>query len=132
MPTLRSTAFLVAGFGLAVACFGLVPTWGTAAVASVVVGGFYFSAMTTLNTLVQFLADENMRGRISSLFVIGWAGLVPIGGLWQGIFASTFGARRTLVVAGLVTAAYALIVALFVRSESPSMPMHLSVEGSAS
>ena len=37
--------------------------WTAAFVAVVVVGGFYFSAMTTLNTLVQYLADENMRGQ---------------------------------------------------------------------
>jgi MFS family permease len=134
MPTLRSSALLVTGFGLSVAAFGLVPTWQMAFVASVVVGGFYFSAMTTLNTLVQFLADEQMRGRISSLFVIGWAGLVPIGGLWQGIFASSFGVRPTLVVAGCVTAAYALFVAVAFghRYAAIPMPVHVSVEGSAS
>lgn len=110
VPTLRSASSLVAAFGVAVALFGLVPSWNLAIVAIIFVGGFYFSAMTTLNTLVQFLADEQMRGRISSLFVIGWAGLVPIGGLWQGIFASAFGARTTLVIAGCVTAAYAIVV----------------------
>jgi MFS family permease len=133
MPTLRSTSLLVAGFGLAVAAFGLVPTWGTAIVAIVVVGGFYFSAMTTLNTLVQYLADENMRGRISSLFVIGWAGLVPIGGLWQGAFASAYGPRATLVVAGCVTAAYAIIVAVVFggrHATTHQTPMTLSVEAS--
>ena len=128
IPTLRSTSVLVACFGLAVAAFGLVPTWTGALVAIVIVGGFYFSAMTTLNTLVQYLADENMRGRISSLFVIGWAGLVPIGGLWQGLFAGTFGVRATLVVAGCVTAVYALFVALVFggRHETARVPFNVS------
>jgi hypothetical protein len=133
MPTLRSTSLLVACFGLAVAAFGLVPTWTGALVAIVIVGGFYFSAMTTLNTLVQYLADENMRGRISSLFVIGWAGLVPIGGLWQGLFAGRFGVRTTFVVAGCVTAAYAMFVALVFggRHETASVPLHISQDAAS-
>ncbi len=112
MPTLRSAAFLVTGFGLSVAAFGQAPTWSAALVVSVITGVFYFSAMTTLNTLIQFLVDENMRGRISSLFVICWAGLVPIAGLWQGIVASRHGVRTSMVIAGVVTAAYALSVAV--------------------
>jgi hypothetical protein len=46
-----------------------------------------------------------------SLFHIGWAGLVPIGALWQGVLITIIGVRPTLVVAGAVTAAYALVVA---------------------
>ncbi len=68
--------------------------------------------MTTLSTLLQYLADETMRGRMSSLMVIGWAGLVPIGGLWQGLFASAFGVRPTMILAGSVTAAFALGMAV--------------------
>lgn len=112
IPTLRSTAFLVAAFGGSVALFSRASSWTMALALSVVVGVFYFSAMTTLNTLVQYLADENMRGRISSLFVIGWAGLVPIAGLWQGFVASRAGVRTSMLIAGTVTAAYALVVAL--------------------
>lgn len=110
VPTFRSSALLVAGFGISVATFGSVRTWGVALAASVVVGAFYFSGMTSLNTLLQHLADEPMRGRISSLFVICWAGLVPIGGLWQGLSASAYGVRTTMLVAGSVTALFALSV----------------------
>ena len=53
---------------------------------SVVVGVFYFSAHDDAeHARAVPSSDENMRGRISSLFVIGWAGLVPIAGLWQGV-----------------------------------------------
>jgi MFS transporter, DHA1 family, staphyloferrin A biosynthesis exporter len=110
IPTLRSTALLVAGFGASVVAFSRAPTWTAALVLSIVVGVFYFSAMTTLNTLVQFLADEQMRGRISSLFVMGWAGLVPFAGLWQGLVASRTNVRTSMLIAGLVTAVYALAV----------------------
>jgi MFS family permease len=112
VPTLRYSALLVAGFGASVAAFGSMRTWPMALALSVVVGIFYFSGMTTLNTLLQYLADEKMRGRISSLFVICWAGLVPLGGLWQGLSAARNGVRVTMILAGCITAAYALGVAL--------------------
>ncbi|MEX2393840.1 MAG: MFS transporter [Actinomycetota bacterium] len=127
MPTLRSTALLVAAFGASVAIFGVIPTWTGAYVMSVLVGVCYFSAMTTLNTLVQSLTDENMRGRISSLFVIGWAGLVPIGGLWQGAFAGTYGVQKTMLLAGTITTVYALLVALLRgNKEAPRAALEVS------
>lgn len=116
IPTLRTVALLVAGFGVSVAAFGQAPSYPVALGLAVVVGAFYFSGMTTLNTLVQSLADEQMRGRISSLFLIGWAGLVPIGGLWQGAFAGAHGIRTTMFISGAVTTIYALLIAVFVRS----------------
>jgi hypothetical protein len=112
MPTLRSAALLVVGFGVSVAVFGRSPTWTVALLMSVVVGIFYFSATTTLNTLVQFHVDEHVRGRISSLFVICWAGLVPIAGLWEGFVASRTSVRTSMLIAGCVTATYALGIAL--------------------
>jgi MFS family permease len=111
-PTLRSAALLVAAFGASVAGFAASPTWTIALALSVVTGVFYFSGMTTFNTLVQHLTDESMRGRMSSLFLICWAGLVPIGGLWQGIVAARIGVRPTMMLAGAVTALYALLVVI--------------------
>lgn len=121
MPTLRSAALLVAGFGAGVALFGQSPNWTIAMILSVVVGVFYFSATTTLNTLVQFHVEEHMRGRISSLFVICWAGLVPIAGLWEGFVASRTSVRTSMLIAGCVTAAYALGVALLRGGSEPAV-----------
>jgi MFS family permease len=109
VPTLRSVGFLVAGFGASVSIFASAPTWTWALVLVIPVGLLYFSAMTTINTLLQFLADDARRGRMLSLFQVGWAGLVPVGGLWLGIVAAAQGARFALGLAGVVTATYALI-----------------------
>ncbi len=108
-PTFSSAALLVAGFGASLVLLGRMTSWTGAMGVMVIVGAFYFSGMTSLNTLIQSLADENKRGRIMSLFVIGWAGLVPIAGLWQGAVAQTYGVRTTITIAGSVTAAYSLL-----------------------
>jgi sugar phosphate permease len=114
-PSFTSSTLLVAGFGASLILLGRTSSWPAALAVMVLVGIFYFSAMTSLNTLIQSLADENKRGRIMSLFVIGWAGLVPIAGLWQGAFAQRHGVQTTISVAGSVTAVYSLLVLLLRR-----------------
>jgi MFS family permease len=112
-PGMASAAALVAAFGISFVLFGLAPTWPVALVMVAVVGAFYFWAMTTINALLQGLADDARRGRVMALFVVAWAGLVPIGALWQGAFAEAFGARAAVSAAGTITAAYALAVLAF-------------------
>ncbi len=105
-PTMASTALVVGAFGLAFIVFGLAPTWPLVLLASTVVGGLYFWGMTSINALLQSLADDAKRGRLMALFVVGWAGLVPVGALWQGAFAEAFSVRAAVVAAGAITAAY--------------------------
>lgn len=115
-PTMFAATALVAAFGVSFALFGLAPTWPLALVAVTVVGAFYFWAMTTINALLQALADETKRGRLMSLFIVGWAGLVPIGALWQGAVAEAQGARFAVILAGVITAAAALVTLVARRS----------------
>lgn len=122
-PTFTSATLLVAGFGVSLILLGRASSWPVAMAVMVLVGIFYFSAMTSLNTLIQSLADENKRGRIMSLFVIGWAGLVPIAGLWQGALAQRHGVQTTITVAGSVTAAYSLLVLVLRRRRRARIPV---------
>ena len=54
---------------------------------AVVVGFCYFSMTTALNTMLQHLADDEQRGRIMSLFVVTWGGVIPIGAIFMGAAA---------------------------------------------
>ncbi|MEX2625379.1 MAG: MFS transporter, partial [Ilumatobacteraceae bacterium] len=118
-PTLASTTTLVALFGASFVAFGLMPTWPLALVASVLLGGFYFWAMTTINALLQSLVEDAYRGRVMALFMVGWAGLIPIGALWQGLFAEAFGTRSVIVVGGTIVAVYAVATLLLARRSVP-------------
>jgi MFS family permease len=121
VPTLRALGLQVAAFGFSVVAFAVAPTWNWALVLVVPVGTLYFWAMTTINTLLQFLSDDAHRGRVLSLFQVGWAGLIPMGGLWLGAVSAAQGAQFALALAGGVTAAYALIAsAAPVRVRQPA------------
>ena len=111
-PTLRSAGLLVAGFGASLAVFGTTDSWPVALVAIAVVGAFYFAGMTSLSTLLQLAVEDSHRGRVTSLFQLGWAGLIPFAGLWEGMVAAAAGVSTAVVLAGLVTAVAPLLLLL--------------------
>lgn len=115
-PTFRAGVLLTGAFGTTLGAFSMTSSWPLALILLALLGGCYLSAMTSLNTLIQMLADDNKRGRVMALFTVAWGGLVPVGGLWQGQLAGTIGADRTMGVAGAVTALVAAVVLLRPRA----------------
>jgi hypothetical protein len=57
-----------------------------------------------------------------SLFVVGWAGLLPLGALWQGAVAEAHGVRTALAAAGTITACYAGVAYLIGRYRASGGP----------
>ena len=61
----------------------------------VIAGLFHGVAITLSQTLVQLLARNDMRGRATSLFAMGF-GLMPLGALPMGLAIDAFGAQRAV------------------------------------
>jgi MFS family permease len=108
VPGLRAALGWLIGFGVASVVFGLARSWGLALGAATLVGFCYFSMTTVLATLLQHLADDAKRGRIMSLFVMTWGGIIPIGAVCMGALADAVGAPAVVVIASTVCVAYAL------------------------
>ncbi len=47
-------------------------------------GFFYFVVITSLSTTIQVNVEDSHRGRIMGLWMMAWAGLVPVGNLIAG------------------------------------------------
>jgi MFS family permease len=109
--TLRGSALQMVIYGVALAAFALSRSLAFALAAQIVVGYFYFSVMTNLQTLVQRIVDDDKRGRVMSLFQVAWAGLIPFGGFAMGAVADSLGVVPTLVGAGACCFAIALAIA---------------------
>ena len=60
------------------------------------------------NTLVQMSVPNELRGRVMSVYTTIFAGTTPIGGLFQGALASSFGTDVSILVGGLVCVLIAL------------------------
>jgi MFS family permease len=58
--------------------------------------------MATGNTLLQTLVDDDMRGRIMSLYAMAIGGMMPLGSLLAGTVAGWIGAPWTVFAGGSV------------------------------
>ena len=106
--------------------------WMTGSLAAIGIIGFSFSrnewlsflcmALTgmglmgssvTVNTIVQSIVDEDMRGRVVSIYSTFFIGAAPLGHLAAGWLAEQIGAPRTFTVCGLLCAVAVVIYALY-------------------
>lgn len=67
--------------------------------------------MAASNTVLQTLVDDDKRGRVMSLFMMAFLGMLPWGSLVVGALAGRIGVHRTLMLEGAVCLAGALAFA---------------------
>ena len=98
-------------FGGALVGFALSRTlWISLAI--LVLAGFGMMVLiTACNTLLQTVVDDEMRGRVMSLYAMSFFGMGPWGNLLAGALASAMGAPFTIVVAGTVCLACGIVFA---------------------
>jgi MFS family permease len=70
------------------------------------------SCVAVVNTLLQQLVTDEMRGRVMSMFILSFIGTMPIGNLIAGAAAERFGAPHTLAAGGLIIAVFIVTVTL--------------------
>lgn len=68
--------------------------------------------MASSNTMLQTLADDEMRGRVMSFYTMAFMGTAPFGSLIAGSSAKVLGAPHTLLIGGV---SCIVGVALFIR-----------------
>ncbi len=108
--TLRRSTLESVGFGVTLAVFGVAKSIELALVTQLLIGYFYFSIMTNLQTLIQQVVDESKRGRVMSLFQVAWGGLVPFGSLSMGFLAGPLGTSRTILIGAGICALYGIVM----------------------
>lgn len=100
----KGKMLVTAGIGFAIAMIAFA--WSRNAYLSlgllVLVGGFNMTWQTTVNTLLQTYADEELRGRVMACYTITALGMQPLGQGPMGITVATFGPAWALTLgAGL-------------------------------
>src|SRR4029079_1243988 len=73
------------------------------------------SCVAVVNTLLQKLVTDEMRGRVMSMFILSFIGTMPIGNFIAGSASHRFGAPRTLAVGGIVISLFATAMIFFNR-----------------
>jgi MFS family permease len=65
-------------------------------------------ATATMNTAIQTLVSDRMRGRVMSFYAMAFIGVTPVGSLIGGALATGLGAPLTVAVGGIACVALAL------------------------
>jgi MFS family permease len=64
----------------------------------------------SINSLLQTITPDHLRGRIMSLYVLFFVGMMPFGSLQAGFVADQFGAKISLRIGAIIVACVALII----------------------
>jgi len=83
------------------------------------VGAAYFAVITSLSTVLQEHLDDSVRGKVMALWIMGFGGTVPFGGLAGGWIAERTSITTMVLVGAAVAVALAVVFDLR-RSPEPA------------
>ncbi|HKS08711.1 MAG TPA: MFS transporter [Pyrinomonadaceae bacterium] len=113
----RRKGWLVVGgsiaFGVCIAAFALSPRLTMSLAFLFGLGFSLVVCVSTINTLLQKLVTDQMRGRVMSMFILSFMGTMPIGNIVAGTASNHFGPQHTLATGGIIVALVATGVAIF-------------------
>jgi len=92
-------------YGAAVALTGLVRNYWVALAALMLFGGAYLAIASTINTSIQLVVADHLRGKVISVYLACLTGALPLGLLAWGWASDATSLRATTVVAGLLLVA---------------------------
>lgn len=124
----RTTRVALGLFAVALAVFGTTRQAPVAFIAAFVLGAAYFVVVTALSTTLQMRVPDAVRGRVMGLWMMAWAGLVPLGGLVAGPIIDRLGIDVVLLFGAVVAAVLAAVMDL--RDPELREP-HLGTTGTA-
>ena len=76
----------------------------------VMLAGFGMMSQTTItNTIIQTTVSTEMRGRVISYYVMAFAGMQPLGGLFIGTVSHYIGAQNTILAEGIAALFIAVV-----------------------
>jgi len=58
--------------------------------------------LSSSNTILQIITEEDKRGRVLSFFALSVMGMSPFGNLIAGVLANKIGAPNTVLISGVV------------------------------
>ncbi|MDP4291556.1 MAG: MFS transporter, partial [Bacteroidota bacterium] len=98
-------------FGLGLIAVSFSHTFLISMILMVVVGLGMLLQMTSCNTILQTIVDDDKRGRVMSFYAMAFAGTAPFGSLMAGGLASRIGVPNTLIFGGVSCILGAMIFA---------------------
>lgn len=101
------------GSGILLVGFSLSRSLWLSGVLSFLLGAAFLMLSAAVNTVLQSRVERHMRGRIMSLYILVFQGLLPVGGILMGVLADRVSAPFVLLTGGIVCSAMAVALLLF-------------------
>jgi len=111
----RYALLMQIGFGLSIVGFTLSPSTHFAYPILFIASIFMMCVFSLTTSLVQLLVTDEMRGRVTSIFVVAFRGGMPIGSLFTAFLVEYIPLRQVLLGEGLLLC---LLAAGFLFSRS--------------
>src|SRR5438477_8321261 len=113
-PRMGLTALLMqAIYGLLIFAFSRSHVLWLSEILLFFTGAALMMVFSTVTSLVQLIAPNEMRGRVMSIYMVAFRGGMPLGSLASGSFATIIGAPKVIAINGVLlvlVAAYFLLV----------------------
>lgn len=98
----RAAMFMLVGLGIMVTGFALSRWLVLSCILVFLAGAFLLAVFTTITSLVQLIATDQMRGRVMSVYNVAFRGGGPVGSLIVGALIKQFTAPRVLTANGII------------------------------
>jgi MFS family permease len=108
-------------FGAALVLFALSHSFVVSLVLLALVGAGMMIAMAAVNTILQTIVEQRLRGRVMAFYAVAFLGTAPIGSLLAGVLADHIGAPMTILLGGVAC----LVGAIVFRLALPGLRPHI-------
>jgi MFS family permease len=108
----RTALIMQAVYGLVILAFATSRTLWLSEALLFLTGASMMVVFSTITSIVQLIAPNEMRGRVMSIYMLAFRGGMPLGSLASGYLATFIGAPRVIAVNGvllILVAAYFLL-----------------------
>lgn len=102
LETCQLIAFSPVILGMALIAFSLSRFLPLSLFLMLFVGLGTMLQITSSNTFLQTIVDDDKRGRLMSLYTMSFLGMLPLGNLVAGFLANRIGTPNTLMIDGIV------------------------------
>jgi predicted MFS family arabinose efflux permease len=98
-------------YGLGMIAFAVSRSVWLSAVLLAIIGFGSLLQSASSNTIIQTLVQDEMRGRVMSIYIMSFLGMISFGNLFQGTLVSFIGAPATVVINGVICVVVAILFA---------------------
>lgn len=98
-------------YGLGMIAFAMSRSLWLSVLLLAIIGFGSLLQSASSNTIIQTLVPDEMRGRVMSIYIMSFLGMLSFGNLFQGALVSVIGAPKTVAICGTICVLVAVLYA---------------------